>query len=103
VIKLILAIVIALSLLGSPGAARSAPWASCTMPGADHGQAADHEKLGCCTPDCATPAPSAMLPNGPLGAALIAPTKIAMWLPSYLELVPINPAAADPPPRAFPV
>ena len=101
VIKLLLAIVIALSLLGSPGAARSAPSVSCSMPGADHGQAADHEKMGCCTPDCATPAPSAMLPSGPLGAPPIGPTKIAVWVPSYLELVPTNPAAADPPPRAF--
>ena len=101
VIKLFLALLISLSLFGSPGAARSAPSVSCSMPGADHGQAADHEKMGCCTPDCATPAPSAMLPSGPLSAALIEPTKIAVWVPSYLELVPTNPAAADPPPRAF--
>ena len=103
VIKLLLAFVIALSLLGSPGAARSAPSVSCSMPGADHGQAVDHEKMGCCTPDCATPAPSAMLPSGPLGAAPIGPSKIAVWVPSYLQLVPTNPAAADPPPRAFQV
>ena len=103
VLRLLLAIVIALSLLGSPGAARSAPSVSCSMPGADHGQAADHEKMRCCTPDCATPAPSAMLPNGSLGAASLEPAKIAVWIPSYLELVAVNPAAADPPPRAFSV
>lgn len=100
-IKLLLAIVVVLSLLGSPGAARSTLSASCSMPGAEHGQAANHEKMGCCTLDCATPAPSAMLQSGPLGAALIEPTQIAIWGPSYLELVPVNPAAADPPPRAF--
>ena len=103
VIRLFLAIVVALSLLGSPGAARSAPSVSCSMPGADHGQAAEHEKMGCCTPDCATSAPSALLPSGPLGAPPIEPTVIAEWVPVYLELVPSNPAAADPPPRAFSV
>ena len=98
-LKLILAIVIALSLVGSPGQARAAPSVSCTMPGADTGNAADHEKMGCCTPDCATPCPSALLPSGALDVAPLEPDAIAVGLPTHSGLTSLNHAAADPPPR----
>ena len=98
-LKLILAIVIALSLVGIPGQAQSAPSANCTMPGADSGSAADHEKMGCCTPDCTTPCPPALLPSGALDAAPVEPGAIAVWLPTQCGLTSSNPAAADPPPR----
>jgi len=99
VLKLILAFVIALSLVGSPGQAQAAPSASCTMPGADSGSAADHEKMGCCTPDCATPCPPAMLSNSLLGVVPLEPAALAVWLPTHAGLTSSNPAAADPPPR----
>ena len=98
-LKLILAFVIALSFVGNPGQAQAAPSASCTMPGADTGSAADHEKMGCCTPDCATPCPPALLPSGALDAAPLEPGAIAVWLPTQTGLTSSNPAAADPPPR----
>ena len=97
--KLILAFVIALSLVGNPGQAQAAPSASCTMPGADTGSAADHEKMGCCTPDCATPCPPALLPSGVLDAAPLELAALAIWLPGHTGLTSSNPAAADPPPR----
>jgi len=99
VLKLILAIVTALSLVGSPGQTRAAPSVNCTMPGADTGNAADHEKMGCCTPDCATPCPSALLPSGVLDVAPLEPAALAVWLPTHAGLTSSNPAAADPPPR----
>ena len=98
-LKLILALVIALSLVGTPGQAQAAPSVSCTMPGADTGSAADHEKMGCCTPDCATPCPPALLSSGVLNVGPLEPEALAVWLPTHTGLTSLNPAAADPPPR----
>lgn len=74
--KLIVAILIALSFIGSPGAARAAPSVSCTMAGADEGMAPDHEKMGCCTPDCATPAPAAVLPGADVDEDAVDPVAL---------------------------
>ena len=98
-LKLILALVMALSLVGSPGQTWATPSVSCTMAGADTGSAVDHEKMGCCTPDCATPCPPALLANGLLNGGPLEPDALAVWLPTYAGLTSSNPAAADPPPR----
>ena len=97
--KLVMAILIVLSLIGSPGAAEAAPSVSCTMAGADVGTAADHEKMGCCTPDCATPAPAAVLPQDSLGVDQIGPVTILNLKPDQRHLSSINLGADDPPPR----
>jgi|GEM_PF-4498585 len=99
--KFILAILIALSLIGSPGAARAAPSASCSMAGADEGTAADHEKMGCCTPDCATPAPAAVLPANGLHADPVEPVALLDSKPEPSRLPSIIVWTDDPPPRAF--
>ena len=98
--KFILAILIALSLIGSPGAARAAPSVSCTMAGADEGTAADHEKMGCCTPDCATPAPAAVLPAADLDGDPVQPVALLDALPEPGSLPSIILSMDDPPPRA---
>ena len=99
--KFILAILIALSLIGSPGAARAAPSLSCTMAGADEGTAADHEKMGCCTPDCATPAPAAVLPVGDLNSDPVEPVALLDAQPEPGTLPSIILSTDDPPPRTF--
>ncbi len=99
--KLILAILIALSLIGSPGAAIAAPSVSCTMAGADDGMAADHEKMDCCSPECATPCPSAVLPMSGLGEDGAEPVTIAAWQPVAGSLPSILLSMDDPPPRTF--
>lgn len=99
--KLILAILVALSLIGSTGTAQAAPSISCTMAGADQGMAADHGKMGCCTPECATTSAAAVMPalgvcyeegppNGQFG-----PSSPATALPSFMALMD------DPPPRGL--
>ena len=99
--KFILAILIALSLIGSPGAARAEPSVSCTMAGADNGMAADHEKMGCCTPECATPAPAAVLPNADVDGDAVEPVALVDGQPEPGGLPSIILSTDDPPPRAF--
>lgn len=99
--KFILALLIALSLIGSPGAAKAAASETCTMVGASEGFAADHEKMGCCTPECATPVPAAVLPDGGSHGDPIKPgplleaSLVAGRLPSIIL------TTDDPPPRSF--
>ena len=99
--KFILVILIALSLIGSPGAARAEPSVSCTMAGADQGMAADHEKMGCCTPECATPVPSAVLPYADVDRAAVEPVALLDCQAEPGSLPSIILSADDPPPRAF--
>ena len=101
VMKFILVILIALSLIGSPGAARAAPSESCTVAGAHEGMAADHEKMSCCTPECATPAPAAVLPQGDLEEDGVQPVARLSGQLEPGSLPSIILSADDPPPRAF--
>lgn len=99
--KFVLAIFIVLSLIGGSGAAIAAPSAGCTMDGAREGTALDHEKMGCCTPECATPAPAAVLPAANVDGDAV--EQVAL-LDAQLE--PVRPpsfilSTDDPPPRAF--
>lgn len=99
--KFIWAILIALSLIGSPGAAQSAPSLSCTMDGSAEGKAVDHEKMACCTPECATPCPSAVLPMGALEHEAVEPVALLRWQPAASSLSSITPSMVDPPPRPY--
>lgn len=99
--KFILAILVALSLIGSPGAARAAPSVSCTMVGADEGMASDHEKMACCTPDCATPAPAAVLPVADVDEDVVEPVELLAAQPEQGSLPSIILSTDDPPPRPF--
>lgn len=99
--KFFLAILIAVALIGSPGAATAAPSVSCTMAGADDGLAADHEKMACCTPECATPAPAALLPANDLDRSPVEPVAVLNGRPELGSLPSIILSTDDPPPRAF--
>ena len=99
--KLILGILIALSLIGSPGAAIAAPSASCTMAGAGAGSAVDHEKMDCCSLECATPCPSAVLPMSDVGEDGAELVTIAAWQTAPGSLPSVLLPADDPPPRNF--
>ena len=99
--KLILAILIALSLVGSPGAAKTAPSASCTMAGAAEGKAAEHDDMPCCTTDCATPCPAAVLPLLDTDQDSLVPLAISGWQAAPASFRSITPSMVDPPPRAF--
>lgn len=97
--KLILAILLSLSLIGIPGVASAAPKAACTMADMDQDMAADHEKMGCCAPTCAVPAPAAVLPDASLGGEPVEPIAGAYWPPAGGNLSSMTLQAEDPPPR----
>lgn len=101
--KIFWAILMALSAIGSPGVVQAAPSLSCTMPGADAGEAADHEKMKCCTPDCATPCPPAVVPSLFFDNEPMVLTEIAAAVPVANGLPSIDHETVDPPPRAFSV
>ena len=98
--RLILAILVALSLAASPSPAFTAPSADCSMPGAAEGMAPDHEEMPCCTSDCAVSACAAVLPDGDTGQASGAFKSGPVAAGAAGVLPAINPAALDPPPRA---
>lgn len=97
--RFILAILIALSLAGSPGPAFAAPSPACSMPGAAVGNAVDHDTMDCCTPDCAVSCPAAVVPAGGLSEPSVALTSDKVSIPVVAGLHSLNPAAVDPPPR----
>lgn len=95
--RLFLIIWMALSLTVASGPAFAMPAPDCGM--ASSGMA-DHNKMGCCTPDCAVacPAVAVVLPSGSdLSRVdqLAAPSS----MPPVSVHPSIHPAADDPPPR----
>lgn len=99
--KFVWAMIIALSLAASPSAARTPPSVSCTVSGAAQGMAADHDKMACCTPDCATPCPPALLPVAAFGHEPVEPLVSFEWRPPVGSFRSIKPSMVDPPPRPF--
>ena len=93
--RLILAILLALSLVGS-GPAFAGPSSDCPM--ARSMPMGDHQKMGCCTPDCAVAAPSAVLPVADIGVPDLPESPVPALAPAS-ALHSVSPAAADPPPR----
>lgn len=98
--RLILAILIALSLVSGPSPASAAPSVDCSMPGAAEGMAADHEDMPCCTSDCVVSAPAALLPESDAERASPIFKSLPVVTAPAGVLAAINPAALDPPPRA---
>lgn len=97
--KVFLIFVLALSMFGSPVAAVAAPSASCTMPGAAAGRAADHETMPCCSPDCLAQSLAAVLPSlAPGAVGLQLPQSVTREVVSY-GVVLSAPETIDPPPR----
>lgn len=99
-VRLFLAILLSLSLLGSPVAAAAAPAAHCAMDA--HGMPMRHaptdHKMDCCATGCVMAA-TAILPDqdedaaGASGGGLRACTPVIRALPSHM------PSGLDPPPR----
>ena len=96
---MLLIMLIGLSLAGTSGASLAAPSAGCSMPGAEMGIAADHEKMPCCAPDCTAPAAAAVLPKQANVRDALAPKAVPTTFPRGSVLPSLNPAALDPPPR----
>lgn len=107
VTRLILAILVALSLVAAPGPAFAGPAAGCTMeagPAMDgmrdmSDMDGDHDKMACCTPDCAIGCPAGVVP----GAGTNASDEPFAALPfaGMIARTPssLDPGTADPPPR----
>lgn len=97
--RFILAILIALSLIGSSGPAFAAPAPDCSMAGAAMGGPADHDDMGCCTPDCAISCPAALIPPDSLPEPSVLLTSARAWMPKTSALHSVSPTAIDPPPK----
>ena len=99
VTRIILSLLVALSLIGAPSPASAAASQSCSMPGVEVGMAADHEKMDCCTAECATACPS--LAFVAIATDFTAAEVFEEALSAELAdaLPSINPASTDPPPR----
>lgn len=99
VTRFMLLILLALSLASGSSPAFAGRSGDCRMTGATHQMPMDHEKMGCCTPDCAVTCPPAMLPvsdmdmDQPPASATLPVMALAEAFHS------LNPAAIDPPPR----
>lgn len=98
--RFLLTILVALSLIGAPGPALAGPAMGCTMDGAS-GMDGDHDKMACCTPDCAIGCPAGVVPGGGPYVAedeIVAAPLIEV---SARALPSVGPGATDPPPRTI--
>ncbi|MBX3562667.1 MAG: hypothetical protein KF780_12755 [Sphingomonas sp.] len=106
--RLILTILVALSLVSAPGAAFAGPAAGCTMEGMSamngmrdmSGMDGDHDKMACCTPDCAIGCPAGVVPGA--GTSGSDEPLAALPFAGMIARAPssLGPGTADPPPRA---
>lgn len=104
VIRLLLALLVAVGLAFSPAAPALAMAAPSAMSDCANGdqmpdRSADHSKMDCCTAACQTPAGAALLPDrGTAGESL--PVEGQILLQSTAKaLLSVSRAALDPPPR----
>ena len=97
--RFILAILIALSLIGGSGPAFAAPEPDCSLAEATMGSPADHDSMGCCTPDCAVSCPAALIPPESLPEPSVQLTETRAWTPKASALHSVSPTAIDPPPK----
>lgn len=98
--RLFLALLIALALLPTPGAATLAATRDCTM--VESGMAlppADHDE-GCCTDECVMVPGAVALPSSGMGEDPPEPVAPLHWSTVMVALLSSSPAADDPPPRA---
>ena len=97
--RLLLAILLMLSLAIGSSPTFAAQAGDCRRAGATRQMPMDHEKMGCCTPDCAVTCPPAMLPASDEGVGQ-PPSGDALRSIALAEAFhSFNPAALDPPPR----
>lgn len=95
----LLSLLITLSLGLAPGKASAATSPECSMPDPESGTAADHEEMGCCTPDCAAPGVAAVVPRQVAELHLMLSESQARPRVRYGAPPLFDPADIDPPPR----
>ena len=110
VTRFLLAMLLAFSMAVS-GPAFAAPTHDCPMGAAasemampagmstSSGMPMPHERMGCCTSDCALVSPPAMVPTDEVMVSTMDLEAIPAVTPVLVALRSFNPAAADPPPR----
>ena len=98
--RILLAILLAFSLIGGPAVAVAAvPQTACTMSADEMGGSEHHGKMDCCTPECATPAAPALLPpDAPAGSGLTF-ARSGLWATDVMGLPSLPPLGIDHPPR----
>jgi hypothetical protein len=104
VIRLLLAVFIAIGLALGPAAPTIAMSSAAAMPGCNMGDKmpehpADHSKMNCCTAACQAPASAALLPQRSAADERIATHRSAHSLSPVKELASAASTGTDPPPR----
>ena len=107
-VKLLWAFLLILSLASGPVAAHTVPVAACTMTGDEMAEAdmmgdatgSDHDKMPCCSPDCATTSPAAVLPRASTGPTATQPPSSPIVHAAVDGLTSALLPTDDPPPRA---
>lgn len=104
VIRLLLALLVAVGLAFSPAAPALAMAAPSAMSDCANGdqmpdRSADHSKMDCCTPACQAPAAAALLPQQSSAGKSLAMARPLVIDPPAKELASVAPAGLDPPPR----
>ncbi len=105
-VKLIVGLLLALSMIGSPVAARALPAAAkasavCTTPDAEKVALEAHEEMGRCKLACGTFAPAAILPDDDADTARPSAIVTLERLPDVGRLPSFELATDHPPPRTF--
>jgi hypothetical protein len=100
--RLLLSILLALALIGSPAAAAAPTAPDCTMTGMTGMPAKPAKsKMDCCTPGCLFASAAAVLPDEPNGEALAGRAAAATWPLASAGVHSVTPSALDPPPRTL--
>ena len=98
--RLLLAILLAMSMAMASGPAFAGPSPDCAMAHSSSGMV-DHQKMGCCTPDCALACVPAMLGAEAVDLTTVEPNAAPAPVSLTAVLASVGLAAADPPPRTI--
>ena len=96
--RLVLAILLAISMAMSSGPAFAGPSPDCAMARSSPGMA-DHQKMGCCTNDCAVACVPAVLGADPVDLPSVEPSVAPAVVSLAPVLTSVGRAITDPPPR----
>lgn len=103
-IRCILSCLVALSLLGGAPAvaalaAQPVPANECSMVGQASDQPSKHEKMACCTSDCAVTGTAALAQRDGVQLPSPEPASAPLFLIPVTKLDSVDGATVDPPPR----
>ena len=96
--RYVLAILLAISMAMSSGPAFAGPSPDCAMAHSSSGMV-DHQKMGCCTPDCAVACVPAMLGAAVVDLPAVEPSTVPAAISLTAVLASAGATATDPPPR----